>query len=77
MDGYKASFPFDPIKVVDKKDSFTDHNFQTFFAMTVETLVRPWEKMIMNMRFTEVSFAAWRGDGGLMTSSVRFDSRGI
>jgi hypothetical protein len=23
--------------------------------MTVETLVRPWEKMIMNMRFTEVS----------------------
>jgi hypothetical protein len=28
--------------------------------MTVETLVRPWEKMIMNMRFSEVSWASER-----------------
>jgi hypothetical protein len=37
------------------KDAFTDHNYQAFFNMTVETLVRPWEKMVMGMQFTEVS----------------------
>jgi hypothetical protein len=26
--------------------------------MTVETLVRPWEKMVQGMRFTEVSLAS-------------------
>nr|XP_019049350.1 hypothetical protein I302_03136 [Kwoniella bestiolae CBS 10118]OCF28280.1 hypothetical protein I302_03136 [Kwoniella bestiolae CBS 10118] len=36
------------------KDSFTDHNYQTFFNLTVEVLVRPWEKMIQGMRFTEL-----------------------
>ncbi|KAK1926544.1 COG4 transport protein-domain-containing protein [Papiliotrema laurentii] len=44
------------------KDSFTDHNFQSFFAMTVETLVRPWEKMIMNMRFTELGAIRYERD---------------
>lgn len=33
----------------------TEHNYQSFFNLTVETFVRPWEKMIMGMRFTEVS----------------------
>jgi hypothetical protein len=37
------------------KQAFTDHNYQAFFNMTVETLVRPWEKMVMGMQFTEVS----------------------
>lgn len=58
VDGYKVSQRFSPIYTVwdaDDQDAFTDHNYQTFFAMTVETLVRPWEKMIMNMRFSEVS----------------------
>ncbi|ORX36086.1 COG4 transport protein-domain-containing protein [Kockovaella imperatae] len=36
------------------KDSFTDNNYQAFFNMTVEILVRPWEKMILSMRFTEL-----------------------
>ena len=30
-------------------------NYQTLFNMLVDTLVRPWEKMVMGMRFTEVS----------------------
>ncbi|ORY33702.1 COG4 transport protein-domain-containing protein [Naematelia encephala] len=36
------------------RDAFTDHNYQSFFNLTVEVLVRPWEKMILNMRFTEL-----------------------
>ena len=34
--------------------SFTDTNFQIFFSMMVEVMVRPWEKMVLGMRFTEV-----------------------
>ena len=30
--------------------------------MTVETLVRPWEKMIMNMRFTELGAIRYERD---------------
>jgi hypothetical protein len=32
----------------------TDHNYQILFNLTVETLVRPWEKMVIGMEFTEV-----------------------
>jgi hypothetical protein len=34
--------------------SFTDTNFHAFFSMMVEVLVRPWEKMVLGMRFTEL-----------------------
>ena len=45
---------------VDLKDAFTAHNYQAFFVLTVEVLVRPWEKMISAMRFTEVIIACRR-----------------
>ena len=32
----------------------TDANYQSFFGMTVESFVRPWEKYVMGMRFSEV-----------------------
>ncbi|WVF70902.1 hypothetical protein IAT40_005697 [Kwoniella sp. CBS 6097] len=44
------------------KDSLTDHNYQTFFNMTVEVLVRPWEKMILSMRFTELGAIRFERD---------------
>ncbi|KAL7411046.1 COG4 transport protein-domain-containing protein [Mrakia frigida] len=34
--------------------SFTDTNYNVFFATSVEVLVRPWEKMIFGMKFTEL-----------------------
>jgi hypothetical protein len=40
------------------QEAFTDQNYQAFFGMTVEVLVRPWEKMITGMKFTEVRFAS-------------------
>ncbi|CED83209.1 Golgi transport complex COD1 protein [Phaffia rhodozyma] len=36
------------------RDSFTDANYQAFFLMSVEVLVRPWEKLLMTMKFTEL-----------------------
>lgn len=36
------------------KATLTDGNFQQFFSTTVEVLVRPWERMVAGMRFTEL-----------------------
>ncbi|TXT06172.1 hypothetical protein VHUM_03645 [Vanrija humicola] len=44
------------------KDAFTDHNYQTFFNMTVETLVKPWEKMVFNMQFSELGAIRYERD---------------
>jgi hypothetical protein len=38
----------------DSQDTLTDANYQSFFGMTVESFVRPWEKYVMGMRFSEV-----------------------
>jgi hypothetical protein len=44
------------------RSSFTDHNYQIFYTMTVETLVRPWEKMVMGMGFTELGAIRYERD---------------
>ncbi|GAA5821216.1 hypothetical protein JCM11251_004517 [Rhodosporidiobolus azoricus] len=36
------------------RDSFTESNFNLFFATAVNVLVRPWESMIRGMKFTEL-----------------------
>ncbi|CAE6470188.1 hypothetical protein ACGC1H_004173 [Rhizoctonia solani] len=36
------------------KDTLTEENYRTFFALAVEVVVRPWEKYIMGMKFTEL-----------------------
>jgi hypothetical protein len=60
VEGYKVgpiqgAYRISPLIDVASQVSFTDTNFQTFFSMMVEVLVRPWEKMVLGMRFTEVS----------------------
>ncbi|QRV99764.1 COG4 transport domain-containing protein [Ceratobasidium sp. AG-Ba] len=36
------------------KNTLTEENYRTFFALAVEVIVRPWEKYIMGMKFTEL-----------------------
>ncbi|KAG8686257.1 hypothetical protein FRC09_014253 [Ceratobasidium sp. 395] len=36
------------------KNTLTEENYRTFFALAVEVVVRPWEKYIMGMKFTEL-----------------------
>ncbi|KAG8893470.1 hypothetical protein FRB99_001920 [Tulasnella sp. 403] len=36
------------------KDTFTERNYRAFFSQAVEILVRPWEKHILSMKFTEL-----------------------
>ncbi|ADV25550.1 Intra-Golgi transport-related protein, putative [Cryptococcus gattii WM276] len=44
------------------RETFTEHNFQTFFSLAVEVLVRHWEKMILSMRFTELGAIRYERD---------------
>ncbi|OWZ50483.1 hypothetical protein J010_06383 [Cryptococcus neoformans] len=48
--------------VLGYRESFTEHNFQTFFSLAVEVLVRHWEKMILSMRFTELGAIRYERD---------------
>lgn len=36
------------------KSTFTDGNYRTFFGMAIDTLVKPWEKMLGVMKYTEL-----------------------
>lgn len=38
------------------KTSFTEGNYRAFFGMAIDTLVKPWEKMLGIMKYSEVSY---------------------
>lgn len=44
------------------QDMFTERNYRAFFSQAVEVLVRPWEKHILSMKFSEV--------GGMLSPPV-------
>ena len=39
------------------KANFTEGNYRAFFGMAIDTLVKPWEKMIGIMKFSEVGMS--------------------
>lgn len=36
------------------KDAFTDNNYRLFFGLALDVLLRPWEKFMLNLKYTEV-----------------------
>ncbi|KII88790.1 hypothetical protein PLICRDRAFT_638384 [Plicaturopsis crispa FD-325 SS-3] len=36
------------------KDTFTESNYRLFFGLALEVLLRPWEKYIMGLKYTEL-----------------------
>ncbi|KAF9459574.1 COG4 transport protein-domain-containing protein [Collybia nuda] len=36
------------------KGTFTDGNYRLFFGLTLDVVLRPWEKIVMGLRFTEL-----------------------
>ncbi|KAJ9474790.1 Conserved oligomeric Golgi complex subunit 4 [Pseudozyma hubeiensis] len=36
------------------RGTFTDSNFNTYIGMTLDALLKPWESLVMGMRFTEL-----------------------
>jgi len=36
------------------KESFTEGNFRMFWTLAIDVIVRPWEKLVLAMKFTEL-----------------------
>ncbi|KAI0713376.1 COG4-domain-containing protein [Earliella scabrosa] len=36
------------------KDTFTDSNFRLFFGLALDVLVRPWEKFVVSLKYSEL-----------------------
>ncbi|KXN87736.1 Conserved oligomeric Golgi complex subunit 4 [Leucoagaricus sp. SymC.cos] len=36
------------------KDPFTDNNYRMFFGLALDVLLRPWEKFVLNFKYTEL-----------------------
>ncbi|KAF7304762.1 Cog4 domain-containing protein [Mycena kentingensis (nom. inval.)] len=36
------------------KDNFTENNYRLFFGLALDVILRPWEKLMMSFRFTEL-----------------------
>ncbi|KAK0210472.1 COG4 transport protein-domain-containing protein [Desarmillaria ectypa] len=36
------------------KDAFTDRNYRMFFGLALDILLKPWEKFLMGLKFTEL-----------------------
>jgi hypothetical protein len=41
------------------KDAFTDNNYRLFFGLALDVLLRPWEKFMLNLKYTEVLTCLW------------------
>jgi hypothetical protein len=38
------------------QEAFTDTNYRYFFGLAVDVVLRPWEKLLMGLKFTEVGY---------------------
>lgn len=36
------------------QETFTDNNYRLFFGLALDVVLRPWEKFITSLKFTEV-----------------------
>lgn len=58
VDGYKVCAVFcSPASYTQGglQETFTDGNYRLFFGLVLDVLLRPWEKLILGYKFTEVS----------------------
>jgi conserved oligomeric Golgi complex subunit 4 len=49
------------------KANFTEGNYRAFFGMAIDMLVKPWEKMLGIMKFSEVSIISLDGPNRKLT----------
>ncbi|KAF8919450.1 COG4 transport protein-domain-containing protein [Mucidula mucida] len=55
------------------KDSFTEQNYRMFFGLTLQVIIRPWEKFMMGFKFTELG--AMRFDRDLRAITTYLSSQ--
>lgn len=80
VEGYKVGYAprHRPSHVLTSfQDTFTESNFRLFFGLALDVLVRPWEKFVMALKYTEVcsiSLSSSLISSDLVNSSVQFAS---
>jgi hypothetical protein len=42
------------------QNTFTESNYRLFFGLALDVLLRPWEKIVMGSKFTEVYFVLFQ-----------------
>jgi len=39
-----------------QQDTFTESNYRLFFGLALDVILKPWEKAVLNLKYTEVLF---------------------
>ena len=39
-----------------RQDTFTESNYRLFFGLALEVILKPWEKAVLSLKYTEVLF---------------------
>ncbi|ETW85599.1 hypothetical protein HETIRDRAFT_470679 [Heterobasidion irregulare TC 32-1] len=55
------------------KDTFTESNYRLFFGLALDVLIRPWEKIVMGLRYSELG--AIRFDHDLRSITTHLSSQ--
>lgn len=55
------------------KDTFTESNYRLFFGLALDVLIRPWEKLVMGLRYSELG--AIRFDHDLRSITTHLSSQ--
>jgi len=37
-----------------KQDTFTESNYRLFFGLALDVILKPWEKAVLSLKYTEV-----------------------
>ena len=57
IDGYKVCFSFLQVCfLTETKDTFAEANFRLFIGLAVDAVIKPWEKQVTSMKYTEVKW---------------------
>ena len=77
-DGYKVCnhAPGSAVLEISPQDTFTEGNYRLIFGLALDVLLRPWEKFIMGLKFSEVSWVTYNiliSDLHWQLGAIRFD----
>ena len=57
IEGYKARSEHVASRLISTncmQDTFTETNFRLFFGLALDVLLRPWEKIVFGLKYSEV-----------------------
>ena len=59
IDGYKVGRRLRPWivsseELIHRQDTFTESNYRLFFGLALDVILKPWEKAVLSLKYTEV-----------------------